>query len=293
MRRIGFRYVGCAFVFAALLSMAVLFASQGSAAEYKAEYKLSTVVGKAFPWGAGAERWADLVREKTGGRINIKMYPGASLVGGDQTKEFTALRQGAIDVAVGSTINWSPQIKELNLFSLPFLMPDYKAIDALTQGEVGREMFKILAGKDVVPLAWGENGFRELSNSKRPVRAPGDLKGLKLRVVGSPLYLDIFTALGANPTQMSWADAVPALASGAVDGQENPFGIFTGAKLDTRRESEVSHRVGLRGGPADFRRQPGGLEELDAGGPEGRPGSRRAGRQGRNRHGEKRAGCAG
>jgi TRAP-type transport system periplasmic protein len=233
MRRTGFGYVACAFVFTALLSLAVLFASQGSAAEYKAEYKLSTVVGKAFPWGAGAERWADLVREKTGGRINIKMYPGASLVGGDQTKEFTALRQGAIDVAVGSTINWSPQIKELNLFSLPFLMPDYKAIDALTQGEVGREIFKILATKDVVPLAWGENGFRELSNSRHPVRAPGDLKGLKLRVVGSPLYLDIFTALGANPTQMSWADAVPALASGAVDGQENPFGIFTGAKLDT------------------------------------------------------------
>ena len=109
MSRAGFRYVGCAFVFAAILSLAVLFVSPGSAAEYKAEYKLSTVVGKAFPWGAGADRWADLVREKTGGRINIKMYPGASLVGGDQTKEFTALRQGAIDVAVGSTINWSPQ----------------------------------------------------------------------------------------------------------------------------------------------------------------------------------------
>lgn len=77
-------------------------------------------------------------------------------------------------MAVVSTINWSPQIKELNLFSLPFLMPDYQAIDALTRGEVGREIFKILAGKDVIPLAWGENGFGELSNSERPVRAPSD-----------------------------------------------------------------------------------------------------------------------
>lgn len=202
-----------------------------AAADYKAEYKLSTVVGKPFPWGIAGERWAELVKEKTQGRINIKMYPGTSLVGGDQTKEFTAIRQGAIDLSIGSTINWSPQVKELNLFSMPFLMPDYKAIDALTQGEVGKDLFKILAGKDVVPLAWGENGFRELTNSKRPIRSPDDLKGLKIRVVGSPLFLDTFSALGANPTQMSWADAVPALSSGAVDGQENPLTIFTVAKL--------------------------------------------------------------
>ncbi|MDO9111910.1 MAG: DctP family TRAP transporter solute-binding subunit [Desulfatirhabdiaceae bacterium] len=200
---------------------------------YKPEYKLSTVVGKPFPWGIAGERWAELVKEKTAGRINIKAYPGTILVGGDQTKEFTAIRQGAIDMAIGSTINWSPQVKELNLFSMPFLMPDYKAIDALTQGEVGKDVFKILSGKDVVPLAWGENGFRELTNSKKPIRTPEDLKGLKIRVVGSPLFLDTFSALGANPTQMSWADAVPALSSGAVDGQENPLTIFTVAKLDT------------------------------------------------------------
>jgi TRAP-type transport system periplasmic protein len=204
-----------------------------SAADYKPEYKLSTVVGKPFPWGIAGERWAELVKEKTAGRIHIKTYPGTSLVGGDQTKEFTAIRQGAIDMAIGSTINWSPQVKELNLFSMPFLMPDYRAIDALTQGEVGKDLFKILAGKDVVPLAWGENGFREVTNSKRSIKSPEDLKGLKIRVVGSPLFLDIFSALGANPTQMSWADAVPALSSGAVDGQENPFTIFIFAKLDT------------------------------------------------------------
>jgi TRAP-type transport system periplasmic protein len=201
------------------------------AADYKPEYKLSTVVGKPFPWGVAGERWAELVKEKTNGRINIKCYPGTSLVGGDQTKEYTAIRQGAIDMAIGSTINWSPQVKELNIFSMPFLMPDYKAIDALTGGEVGKELFKILESKDTVPLAWGENGFRELTNSKKEIRKPEDLKGLKIRVVGSPLFLETFSALGANPTQMSWADAVPALSSGAVDGQENPLTIFTVAKL--------------------------------------------------------------
>lgn len=207
---------------------------------YKPEYKMSLVLGTAFPWGKGGEIWANLVRERTQGRINIKLYPGVSLIQGDQTREFSALRQGVIDMAVGSTINWSPQVKQLNLFSLPFLMPDYAAIDALTRGEVGKEIFQTLDKAGVVPLAWGENGYRELTNSKRPIKSPDDLKGMKIRVVGSPLFADTFTALGANPTQMSWADAQPALSSGAVDGQENPMSIFTAAKLHTVGQKHVT-----------------------------------------------------
>src|SRR5450759_2640332 len=226
-----------------ILSAAALAVALPAAAQqgkYQAEYRLSTVVGNAFPWGKGGEIWANLVRERTNGRINIKMYTGVSLVAGDQTREFTAIRQGVIDLAIGSTINWSPQVKELNIFSLPFLMPDYTAIDALTQGEVGKDIFKILEKNGVVPLAWGENGYREVSNSKRPIRTPEDMKGLKFRVVGSPIFNETFTALGANPTQMSWADAQPALASGAVDGQENPLTIFTAAKLHTVGQKNVT-----------------------------------------------------
>ena len=226
----------------ALAAAALACAAAGAQAQgaYKSEYKMSLVVGTAFPWGKGGEIWANLVRERTNGRINIKLYPGVSLVQGDQTREFTAIRQGVIDMAIGSTINWSPQIKELNLFSLPFLMPDYRAIDALTQGDVGRQIFSIVDRAGAVPLAWGENGYREITNSKKPIRTPDDLKGLKIRVVGSPLFLDTFTALGANPTQMSWADAQPALASGAVDGQENPMSIFTAAKLHTVGQKNVT-----------------------------------------------------
>jgi tripartite ATP-independent transporter DctP family solute receptor len=225
---------------AGLAVAGLVAAAPVEAQTYKPEYKLSTVVGKPFPWGIAGERWGDLVRERTQGRINIKMYPGTSLVGGDQTREFAALRQGAIDLAIGSTINWSPQIKELNLFSLPFLMPDYKAIDALTQGEVGKEIFSIISARGAVPLAWGENGFREVTNSKRAIKTPDDMKGLKFRVVGSPLFNDTFSALGANPTQMSWADAQPALSTGAVDGQENPLTIFTVAKLHTVGQKYVT-----------------------------------------------------
>jgi hypothetical protein len=90
-------------------------------------------------------------------------------------------------------------------------------------GRGRQEPVQTLDKAGVVPLAWGENGYREISNSKHAIKTPADLKGMKIRVVGSPLFLDTFTALGANPTQMSWADAQPAMASGAVDGQENPL----------------------------------------------------------------------
>jgi len=216
------------------------FAAVSNAQGYKEEYKMSLVVGTAFPWGKGGEIWANLVKERTNGRINIKLYPGVSLVQGDQTREFSALRQGVIDMAVGSTINWSPQVKELNLFSLPFLTTTYAGTDAMTQGEVGKKIFEAIDRQGAVPLAWGDNGFRQLSNSKRVVATPSDLKGLKIRVVGSPLFMDTFTALGANPTQMSWADAQPALASGAVDGQENPLAIFVGAKMQNLSQKYIT-----------------------------------------------------
>jgi tripartite ATP-independent transporter DctP family solute receptor len=221
-------------------AIGALAALPAAAQDYKAEYKVSTVVPAPFPWGLAAERWAKLVEERSDGRIHMKIYPGVSLVSGDQTREFAAMRQGIIDMAVGSTINWSPQVAELNIFSLPFLMPDYAAIDALTQGEVGKTLFDLIRKQGVEPLAWAENGFRELTNSQHPVRTPKDLEGLKIRVVGSPLFNDTFSALGANPTQMSWADAKPALTTGAVDGQENPLSIYTVLKMNEIGQDNVT-----------------------------------------------------
>lgn len=196
------------------------------------EFSVSIVLSDAFPWGQAAEKWAELVEERSEGRMTLRVYPNSQLVSGDQTREFSAMRSGLIDMAVGSTINWSPQVPELNLFSLPFFMPDYEAVDAVTGGEAGDRVFEAIKSRGVVPLAWGENGFRQLSNSKQAIDEPSDLNGLKIRVVGSPLFQDTFTALGANPTQMSWADAKPALTSGAVDGQENPLSIFDVARID-------------------------------------------------------------
>ncbi|MFA5538790.1 MAG: DctP family TRAP transporter solute-binding subunit [Gemmobacter sp.] len=224
----------------AAATLATLGLAGAEAQDYKDEYRVSTVVPAPFPWGIAAETWAELVAERTDGRIRMQVYPGVQLVQGDQTREFTAIRRGVIDMAVGSTINWSPQIPELNVFSLPFLMPDYEAIDALVKGPVGERIFEIIQENEVVPLAWAENGFREVSNSRVAIRTPADMQGLKMRVVGSPIFSDIYTTLGANPTQMSWADAQPALTTGAVDGQENPLTIYSVLNMHEVGQSHVT-----------------------------------------------------
>ena len=215
---------------AAGLAGAILLSS--AVAAQARELSVSTVLSDAFPWGQAAEKWAELVAERSDGELTLRVYPNAQLVSGDQTREFSAMRSGIIDLAVGSTINWSPQVPALNLFSLPFFLSDEAAVDAVTGGEAGELLFQAIEDKGIVPLAWGENGFRQLSNSKSDIDAPEDLDGLKIRVVGSPLFQDTFTALGANPTQMSWADAKPALTTGAVEGQENPLSVFDVARID-------------------------------------------------------------
>jgi len=201
-------------------------------AEYKPEFKLSLVITSDTAWGRAATRFADIVRYRTQGRINIKNYFEGQLFKGKQTTEFVLLQEGEADFAMGSTINWSAQVKELNLFALPFLFPSYPAVDAVQVGNPGKRLFGLLEQKGVVPIAWGENGFRELTNWKRPVHRPQDLRGLKVRVVGVPIFLDTFRALGAEPVSMDWnTEALPALRSGAVDGQENPIGLIIPYKL--------------------------------------------------------------
>ncbi|MGB7670103.1 MAG: TRAP transporter substrate-binding protein DctP [Pseudolabrys sp.] len=170
------------------------------AADYKPEFKMSIVgPNEETPWGRAATRFADAIKYRTQGRIQIKNYFNGQLFAGKQTTEFAHLQQGLADFSIGSTINWSPQVKQLNIFALPFMFPGYAAVDAVEGGEPGERLFKLIERNGAIPIAWGENGFRELTNSKRPIRRPEDLDALKIRVVGVPLFVDTFGALGAIP----------------------------------------------------------------------------------------------
>ncbi len=211
------------------LSVAVLFMVSGvpaQAAGFKKEYKMQVTVGPKFYWGMGAAKFAEVVKEKTNGRIHIKPYFGSALLKGAQLKSSQMVAKGVIDCAMDSTINISPVIPEANIFHLPFFLNNFENLDKVKNGEAGKAVFAAMEAKRLQPLAWAENGFRQLTNSKVAVHHPQDMKGLRVRVVGNPLFIDTFRALGADPVNMNWGDAVAGFQQGVVDGQENPVGVL-------------------------------------------------------------------
>ena len=212
--------------FALSVAILILFAAPGLAEDFKNEYKLQINVGPQFYWGMGAAKFSELVKERTSGQINIKPYWNSSLLKGAQLKSAQLVANGVIDCAMESTINISPVITEGNIFSLPFFINTFDNLDKLENGQTGKTIFESMDSKGLVALAWAENGFRQVTNSKRDIRTPEDVKGLRLRVVGSPIFIDIFRQLGADPVNMNWGDAVSAFQQGVVDGQENPVGVL-------------------------------------------------------------------
>jgi tripartite ATP-independent transporter DctP family solute receptor len=220
-----------ALVLALCLAVVIVFAANGEAAEFKKEYKMQINVGPQFYWGMGAQKFCDLVKERTNGQMIIKPYWGSSLLKGAQLKSAQLVANGVIDCAMESTINISPVITEANIFSLPFFINNFENLDKMEYGETGKAIFKAMDAKGLVGLSWAENGFRQVTNSKLAIHTPADVKGLRLRVVGSPIFIDTFRQLGADPVNMNWGDAVTAFGQGVVDGQENPVGVLVPVQI--------------------------------------------------------------
>ena len=221
-------------------ALALCVFSAPAFAKYKYVYKMSIVLDLRYPWGQAAKKWAELIENRTKGRIKISIYPNALLLNGEQIHEFSALRQGAIDMAIGSTINWSYDVYPLNLFSMPFLFPDYASIEHVLNSEVGKTLVGFLEEQGVKPLAWGLDGFRQISNASRPVHQLKDMRGLRFRVVGSLLFNDTFTALGAIPSQMNFKDMKEGLLEGRIDGQENPLSTYLNTKMSKLSQRYVT-----------------------------------------------------
>ncbi len=222
--------VACGMTLAVVVASARPASAQDAAAP--TELKLSTALGPAYALGKAGEVWAALIRDRSAGRLAAKHFPGAALVQRDAVREYPALRDGSIDLAVGSTLVWSAQVPELNLVSLPWLVRDDAALDALLAGEVGRRLSALLEASGVVPVAWMPNGFTALA-THAAVRKPADMGGLKIRVQSSQLAIDLLLALGAQASAMGAADARAAFVSGALDGQEVSIAAYAASRLDT------------------------------------------------------------
>jgi len=213
-------------VTAAAVVLLAFGCSRRAATGLRREYRMQVNVGPQTAWGMGAARFASLARKKTGGLINVKPYYRSQLLKGAQLKAAQMVAEGAIDLALESTINISPVIPQMNIFVLPFFVQTYERLDRLESGRTGSSLFSLMRAKGLEPLGWGENGFRQLTTRRGPIRSPDDLRGLRIRVVGSPIFIETFRALGADPVNMNWGDAVTAFQQGVVDGQENPVQIL-------------------------------------------------------------------
>jgi TRAP-type C4-dicarboxylate transport system substrate-binding protein len=221
---------------AVALFVATLFALSAALAQQPPdkgkEWKLSTAVGPAFALGAAGDRWAKRIGERSGGKLAVKLYPGAALADRDPSREFFALASGAADLAVGSSLFWSTQVPELNVVGLPWIVQDAKALDALVTGTVKERLDGAIERAGAVPLAYAPLGLRSLATTTIGAQTPDELKGLKVRTGPTPLVADVFIALGAEPRTMTFAEAQAALKAGKLDAQEGTLATFAAARFD-------------------------------------------------------------
>jgi tripartite ATP-independent transporter DctP family solute receptor len=186
--------------------------------------KLGLQNPKGHPAVMGAERFAEIVAARSGGKIKVNLFPGGVL-GGD-APTVSAVQAGTVEMTVLNSGILASQVKEFAIYDFPFLFANEREADAVVDGPFGKNLHAKLADKAIVGLAYWELGFRNLTNSKRPINKVEDIAGLKLRVIPNPINIDWVKALDANPTPLAFPELFGALEQKAVDGQENPVSVI-------------------------------------------------------------------
>ncbi|MDR1621840.1 MAG: TRAP transporter substrate-binding protein [Synergistaceae bacterium] len=196
--------------------------------------KLSLKLGHAVPeenaYHYGALKFKELVEAKTGGEVQIDVFPNNQLGTGERDL-LEGLQLGTVDVYVGSTGPMGGFEKRFLLFDFPFLFKDKKHVYSVLDGEIGQHILSLLGGKGMHGLAWMENGFRNLTNAKRSIGGVPDVKGLKIRTMENKVHMAMWRTLGVDPTPMAWSEVFTALQQGTIDGQENPIPVIYTSKL--------------------------------------------------------------
>lgn len=191
--------------------------------------QLAHVVNEQDGFHLAALKFKELVEQKTDKKVLIEIFPNATL--GDERTLLEGMQMGTVDAGVitnGPIANFVPEIA---VFELPFLFGSREDAYKVLDGPVGKELLGKLESQKLKGLAFAERGFRNLTNSKRPVNTPEDMKDLKVRVMENPVYIDTFKALKANAVPMAWTEALTALQQGTIDGQENPVNVIHSFKL--------------------------------------------------------------
>jgi len=194
--------------------------------------RLSHITSPGSTWDKGAHKFAELLEERSRGRFQVRVYAGAQLAQHNQKTELQQLCSGAIEMTLHSPIILALFLDpRFDAFSLPWLFPDHAVANAVCDGPFGKRALGWLEENGIHGIAFGVNGFRQLTNSVRAVTRPEDLKGMKVRVAGTDLFRAVFAAFGANPTTMNFGEVFTALEQGTISAQENPLSIIYSSKF--------------------------------------------------------------
>jgi TRAP-type transport system periplasmic protein len=181
------------------------------------------------PVSFGVKRFAELLATKSGGKLKVQEFPSSTL--GNEMQQQSALQGGVQEMSAPATTSLAGIVKEFGLLDFPFAVTNFAQADALLDGPLGKALLDRLPEKGLVALGYWDLGFRNVTNSRRPITKAEDLEGLKLRVIPNPVFLDTFKAFKANPVPMPFAELFGALESKAVDGQENPYSVILSNKF--------------------------------------------------------------
>lgn len=212
-------------VFDLILPALLLLTSDANAAEVNERtIKLGYGITEDHPLGQGVKKFSQLVSDKSGGKIKVKGYPAGTL--GGEAQMISATQGGVQEMVIPSSAPIVGTVKEFAIFDFPYLFDNEKEADAVLDGPVGKQLLAKLTEKNLIGLCYWENGFRNVTNSKRPITKAEDLQGLKIRTMQNPVYTDAFNTLGANAVPMAMTEVYSALESKAIDAQENPYAII-------------------------------------------------------------------
>ena len=181
------------------------------------------------PVSMGVKRFAELVAAKSGGKMQVKEFPSNQL--GTEQQQTSALQGGVQEMQAPATTSLVGIVKDYGVVDFPFTVANHAQAFALLDGPLGKALLDKLPEKGLVGLAYWDLGFRNVTNSKRPITKVEDFDGLKLRVIPNPVFLDTFKAFKANPVPMSFSELYTALETRTVDGQENPFAVILSNKF--------------------------------------------------------------
>ncbi|SDI74482.1 tripartite ATP-independent transporter solute receptor, DctP family [Pseudomonas flavescens] len=213
------------------LAALLLASSLSFAAEYNSHtIKFAATSPKGTPPAIGMELFAKKVSERSGGKIKVRTFPNGVL-GGD-VQVLSSLQGGVIEMMTWNAGLMLNHVTDFGILDFPFLYTDTAKVDAMLDGEVGKMLTDQLPQQNLVGLAFWELGVRNLTNNKHPVAKLEDITGLKIRAQQSPLFLDVWSALGANPTPLPFTEVHTALETGTVDGQENPAALILASKFN-------------------------------------------------------------